>query len=200
LIAVGHDIPPAIGGDMKCVLGDHDAAKMRPEIIAQELVVVARNIDEPRSLAGLPQELLDDVVVRLRPVPAGAQLPSVDDVADQIDGVGVMMAKEIQQLLGLACARAEMHIGNEQRANMSRCFGHVHDAKSPSVVIASTCARSIRESYLNHVTAAGFATWSGNRRFVSNWSVFILLHEAEMRVRPVRIDRIRPIAARCKIR
>jgi hypothetical protein len=31
-------------------------------------------------------------------------------------------------LLGLACARAEMHVGYEQRAKASRCFGLVHDA------------------------------------------------------------------------
>jgi hypothetical protein len=41
------------------------------------------------------------------------------------------MAKEVQELLGLAGTRAEMNVGNEQRANMSRCFGRVHDATAP---------------------------------------------------------------------
>jgi hypothetical protein len=40
------------------------------------------------------------------------------------------MAKEIEELSGLAGARAEMHVGDEQRANMSRRFGYFHDAKS----------------------------------------------------------------------
>jgi len=55
--------------------------------------------------------------VRLRPVPAGAQLPAVDDVADQVDVVGVVAAQEVEQLLGLASARAEMKVGEEQGAD-----------------------------------------------------------------------------------
>jgi hypothetical protein len=82
------------------------------------------------KLRGIGQQLLNDVVVGLRPMPAGAQLPSVHDIADQINGVGIMVAKEIEQLLGLACARAQMHVGNEQRANTLRRIGRVHDAEA----------------------------------------------------------------------
>jgi hypothetical protein len=41
-----------------------------------------------------------------------------------------MVAEEIQELLGFAGARSEMNVGNEQRANMPRCFGHIHDAEA----------------------------------------------------------------------
>ncbi len=54
----------------------------------------------------------------LRPVPAGPQLPAVDDVADQIDRVGIVIAQEIEKLVGLATARAEMHIGNKERTEL----------------------------------------------------------------------------------
>ena len=90
---------------MRGLLGHHHAAEMRSEIVAQELVVIARDVDEAGSLAGLAQQLLNDVVVGLRPVPAGAQLPSVDDVADQIDGVGIVVTQEIEQL-ARPCMRA----------------------------------------------------------------------------------------------
>ena len=43
------------------------------------------------------------------------QLPAVDDVADEIDGLGVVVAQEVEQPFGLAAARAEMNIGNEER-------------------------------------------------------------------------------------
>ncbi len=46
--------------------------------------------------------------------------PAVDDVADQIDRLGFVMAEEVEQLVGLAAARAEMHVGDEQRAKPSR--------------------------------------------------------------------------------
>jgi hypothetical protein len=42
--------------------------------------------------------------VGLRPIPAGAQLPSIDDVAHEIDRVGVVMLEEIDELGGLAGA------------------------------------------------------------------------------------------------
>ena len=105
---------------MDGVLDDLDAAEMRAVIVAQEFVVIAGDVDDARALARLAQQLLHDVVVRLRPVPGRAQRPAVDDVADQIDGVGFVMAEEVEQLVGLAAARSEMDVGDEQRAKSSR--------------------------------------------------------------------------------
>ena len=65
------------------------------------------------ALAGQAQDLLHHVVVRLRPVPAALQLPAVDDVADQIERVAVHVADEVEQQLGLAAARAQMDVGDE---------------------------------------------------------------------------------------
>ena len=113
-------IAAAVGAVVDCVLHHLDAAEMRAVIVAQELVVIAGHVDDARALARLAQQLLHDVVVRLRPVPGRAQRPAVDDVADQIDGVGFVLAQEIEQLVGLAAARAEMHVGNEKRAKPSR--------------------------------------------------------------------------------
>ncbi len=119
---------------------DHiDAAEMGPVIAAQELVVVARNIDDAASLARLAQELLHHVVMRLRPVPVRLQRPAVDNVADQVDRVGLVPAKEVEQLAGLATAGAKMHVGNEERAVVSRpgrCHQHMN------AVRVSLCASS----------------------------------------------------------
>ena len=71
-------------------------------------------------LRACAQQLLHHVVVRLRPIPGRAQRPAVDDVADEIDRLGVVMAEEIEQPVGLAAARAEVHVGDEQRAKPSR--------------------------------------------------------------------------------
>jgi hypothetical protein len=47
----------------------------------------------------------------LRPVEALAlHAPAVDDIADKIDGRGVMLAQEIDQQLGLAVGCAEMDV------------------------------------------------------------------------------------------
>ena len=58
--------------------------------------MVARDVDDARALARLAQQLLHHVVVRLRPIPARLELPAIDDIADEIDHVGVVVAEELQ--------------------------------------------------------------------------------------------------------
>ena len=83
-----------------------DAAEMRTVIAAQEFVVIAGDVDDARALAALAQHLLHHVVVRLRPVPARAQCPAVDDVSHQVYGVRVVVAEEIEQPLSLTATGA----------------------------------------------------------------------------------------------
>ena len=119
-VAMHDQIALAVGGYVDGVLHHFDAAEMRAVIVAQEFVVVAGNVDQPRALARLPQQLLHHIVMCLRPIPRRAQGPAVDNVADQIDRVGFVMAQKIEQFVGLAAARSQMHVGNEKRAKASR--------------------------------------------------------------------------------
>ena len=102
MIAVNDEIAASVGAVVNGVLDDLDAAEMRAVIFAQELVVIAGHVGDARALARLAQQLLHHVVVRLRPVPARAQLPAIDDVADEIDVIGVVPAQKVQQFVGLA--------------------------------------------------------------------------------------------------
>ena len=109
---------------------DLDAAEMGAVIVAQELVVIAGHVDDSRALARLAQQLLDDVVVRLRPIPARSQLPAVDDVADEIDRLGIVVPQEVEQEISLATARAEMHVGDEEGAKRPHSvFWQVHASR-----------------------------------------------------------------------
>jgi hypothetical protein len=81
LVAVGDQIALAVGRLVDRVAGDDHSAEVDAAEVAHHLVVVAGHIDHLHALAGQAQDLLDDVVVRLRPVPARAQLPPVDDIA-----------------------------------------------------------------------------------------------------------------------
>ena len=78
--------------------GIEAAAELAADVVAQKFVVIAGNIDDARAFTSLAQELLDDVVVFLRPVPAAPQTPSVDDIADVrqigLGQVGMMKAQE----------------------------------------------------------------------------------------------------------
>ena len=98
--------------------------KVRPMNCAREFVMVAGHEDHARAVPHFAQQLLNDVVVGLRPVPARPQPPAVDDVADEEDRVGVVVAKEIEHQLGLAAARAQMQVGDEDGAIASdQVFG-----------------------------------------------------------------------------
>lgn len=100
---------------MEGPLHDLDAAEMGAGIVAQELVVIAGDVDDAGALAALAQKLLDDVVMLLRPVPAAFQAPAVDDIADQVERLGVVIAQEVEKQRRLTALAAEMDIGNEER-------------------------------------------------------------------------------------
>ncbi len=116
LVAVDDQIALAVGGGVDRLPPDLDAAEGQAEELARELVVVAGHEHHARAAPHLAQKLLHDVVMRLRPVPARTQPPPVDDVADEVDRVGLDVPKHIEDQIGLAAARAEMEIRQEQRA------------------------------------------------------------------------------------
>ena len=118
MVAMHHEIAIAVGAVVDRALADVDAAEMGTIVVAQELVVIAGHVDQAGALARLAQQLLHHVVVRLRPVPARAQLPAVDDVADEVDHIRIVIPQKIEQQQRLASARTEMHVGNEERAKL----------------------------------------------------------------------------------
>ena len=113
------------------VIGDFDAAEKGADIAAREFVVIAGHVDHAAALAHLAQQLLDDIIVGLRPIPAVLELPAVDHVADEIDGRGIIMPEEIEQKLGLTTAGAKVNVGQEKRAVKNRLWfwllDHRHD-------------------------------------------------------------------------
>jgi hypothetical protein len=44
-------------------------------------------------------------------------LPAIDDVAHQINDVGIVIAQKVEELIRLAALRAKMDIGQEKRPN-----------------------------------------------------------------------------------
>src|SRR5215468_4777267 len=99
-VAMHNEIAPAIGADMDGVALDRDAAELHPAIVTQSLVMIAGNEHELSAFARLAQKLLQHVVMGLRPVDAAPDAPEVDNVADKIDAVGIVAAKEIEESVG----------------------------------------------------------------------------------------------------
>src|SRR5665811_806762 len=144
-----HDeIAPAVGADMNGLALDGDAAELRTAIVAHRLVMVARDVDELGAFAHFAQELLQDVVVGLRPIDAAPDAPEVDDVADQVDAGGMVEAQEVEKCFGLTSLGPEMYIGNKERSELP-CLGIVlrvifgwcvqHDTLRVKVILYQAC-------------------------------------------------------------
>src|SRR5262249_30617740 len=123
-VAVNDEVAFAAGTDMDGILDHLDAAEMGAVIVAQEFIMIAGDVDQANSFARLSQKFLYDVVVKLRPIPGRLELPAVDDVADEIDGLGFVMAKKVEKLVRLATAGSEMDVRQEQRSNPPRAARH----------------------------------------------------------------------------
>jgi hypothetical protein len=95
---------------------DLNPAEVRSNIVAEKLVMISRDVDQPNAFSYLAEELLNDVVMLLRPVPTGLEPPAVDDVADKVDRIGVDGPKKIKQQVALTTLRAEVQIGDEECA------------------------------------------------------------------------------------
>jgi hypothetical protein len=87
---------------------------MRAEKVAKDFVVVAGNIHDPRAVMGARQQLLNDVVMALRPEPAPALPPRIQNVANEVNRVSRSVGKEIQQHVSFAAGGSKMDVGNEQ--------------------------------------------------------------------------------------
>jgi hypothetical protein len=72
------------------------------------LVVVAGQIHHLGAVLGARQQPMQDMLMRVRPEPSLAQAPAVDDVADQIQVVGLDVLQEIQQTISLATSSTEV--------------------------------------------------------------------------------------------
>lgn len=116
LVAVQDQQAAAVGGDVDGLVLDDDAPEAAEGEVAENLVVIAGDVDDAGPLAGLAQQFLDDVVVGLVPVPGALEAPAVEDVADQVEEVGIGLLQEIEKKLGIAAAGTQVDIRNPDGA------------------------------------------------------------------------------------
>ena len=91
---------------------------------AQEFVMVADNVGDVRAALGSRQDTADDVCVGLRPVPFLLEAPAINDVADKVELFARIGLEEGAQGFGLAAARAQVDVGDEDRAIFRPGMGH----------------------------------------------------------------------------
>lgn len=160
-IAMDHEQALAVGGLVDDLVDQRDAAELQAGEVPQEIVVIAGDVDQLRALAHLAQQLLDDVVMRLREIPAALQPPAIDDVADQIDLRRVIGAQEFQHEIGLCAARAEMQIGDEDAANLLRLVIVAH-ARLPVPLRCCRRLADLRCALMTEPAIRALARFRGN--------------------------------------
>jgi hypothetical protein len=99
------------GSHVDCGLLDLDVA-IGPTKVSDQLVVIARDINHMRALAGFAQNFLDHVVVRLWPINSAPQRPDVDQVAHDVECLKIVFAQKIQQRGCVAAARPQVRVGD----------------------------------------------------------------------------------------
>jgi len=118
LIAVHQQVALAVGGGVQVVALDADIAEGRADVLAHGLVVVAGHEDHLHVVARALQHLLHHRVLVLRPVDAAApHRPEVDHVAHQEQPLALVGLEELEQPPRLAGARAQVDVGEEDRAH-----------------------------------------------------------------------------------
>src|SRR5262249_49622901 len=112
LMPMQNHVTFAIRGDMDNPLRQSDVAEIQTEELLEELVVIADDERHARLLAIFAQQLLHEQIILLRPEPFTAQLPAVDEVADDVKLFALRFAEKIQQLAHLRMPRAQVNIRN----------------------------------------------------------------------------------------
>ena len=75
-------------------------------------IMVAGDVYHPRPLASGAQQLLDHVIVRLRPVDAPPHGPDVDQIAHNIERLKLVGAQKFQERIGGTAFGAQVNVGN----------------------------------------------------------------------------------------
>ena len=121
LVAVQHQVAIPVGCDVHVVHRDADVAERGADVLARGFVVVSGDEDHLDMVTRALQELLQQRVLRRRPVDAARlHRPEVEDVADEVQLVRLVGLQEVQQPLGLARRGAEMDVGEEDRSDPRR--------------------------------------------------------------------------------
>ena len=123
LIAMDDEKAPPVGGFVNGIHSDLDARERQSAIIAEHLVVIAGHIDDARAVLDLGEDGVEHARVRGRPEPILLQPPAIDDVADKIERLAIIVGEEVGQKFGFTTARAQMDVGNKKARDDGGCDG-----------------------------------------------------------------------------
>ena len=100
----------AIGSFMDVVFLDSNLAKIETEIMARGFVMIAWNIDNASTVAGLAKQFLNDVIMFLRPEKAFLQLPTINNIAYEIEFLTTCVFQKMEKGIRTTTLSAKMSV------------------------------------------------------------------------------------------
>src|SRR6266498_4648851 len=97
LMSVQNDVTFSIRGNVNSSFDQLHSPEVQAEEMLKEFVVISDDESDARLLAVFAQQLLHKHVILLRPVPFAAQLPAVNEVADDVKLFPLRFAEKVQQ-------------------------------------------------------------------------------------------------------
>jgi hypothetical protein len=121
-VAVNDEHAASVSEAMDGMLLNLDVAISAVEF-PEQVVVVSRDINDPRALARFSKNLLDDVIVLLGPVNSAAKLPGVNEIADDVKCGNFVVPQEFEERRCIAAARPEVDIRNPRGPKIANSVG-----------------------------------------------------------------------------
>ncbi len=132
-------------------VGERDLSQI-PHELPQEFVVVARRVEDLSPAIQQFQNPPDDGGVGVRPVPRASQSPTINDVAHQIQPVGLHVVEKVEQLLGTGITTTKMRVAEKDCSDSSRSH--------------TACRGAINHSLLAAISVEGCVPFSTTRKQV----------------------------------
>lgn len=112
LMSVNHQVVPAVGRGVHHALHQPDASKSNPKKLLEKFIVIAADECHLRVLSILPQQLLDQHIIFIGPIPLAPQLPAIYEIAHNVQVVAVGVPQEFEKLANLRMPRPKVDIRN----------------------------------------------------------------------------------------
>lgn len=97
LMSMDDEIPLTICGLVDGTFGEGEGAEAVTRKLEQELIVIACDVDDLSVLSAFAEEFLDEDIVAIIPIPIAFECPTINEVADDIEMLSIVVPEEIEE-------------------------------------------------------------------------------------------------------
>src|SRR6266481_925930 len=109
-MSMDYEVAFSIGGDVDSSFDESQAAEIQAMKLFQKLVMVAGDKCDAGMLPIFAEQLLDENIIVLRPMPLPAQLPAIYEIADEIELLAFCFTEKIKQFADLGMPGSQVNV------------------------------------------------------------------------------------------